>query len=62
MENDRYLSRAELAKFLGVSERTVDRRVVDGSLPPPVLLGPANGRKTRRWRLAVVIAKLEKHR
>jgi predicted DNA-binding transcriptional regulator AlpA len=61
MENDRYLSRAELAKFLGVSERTVDRRVEDGSLPLPVLLGPTNGRKARRWRLAVVIAKLEKH-
>jgi len=35
----RYLSRSELAKFLGVSERTIDRRAADGSLPPPVLIG-----------------------
>ena len=62
MENDRYLTRAELAKFLGVSQRTVDRRVADGSLPPPILLGPANGRKARRWRQSVVVAKLEKRK
>jgi predicted DNA-binding transcriptional regulator AlpA len=60
MENDRYLGRAELAKFLGVSQRTVDRRVADGSLPPPILLGPASGRKVRRWRQNAIIAKLEK--
>ena len=59
---DRYLNRAELAKFLGVSQRTIDRRVADGSLPPPILLGPVNGRKTRRWRQGAIVAKLEKRR
>jgi len=62
MECDRYLSRSELAKFLGVSERTVDRRTADGLLPPPVLIGPPNGRSVRRWRQSVVIATLEKKR
>ena len=59
---DRYLSRHELAKFLGISPRSVDRRAADGSLPPPVLIGPPDGKKVRRWRQSVVIAKLEKHR
>ena len=40
MEGDRYLSRSALARFLGVSQRTIDRRVADGLLPPPVLIGP----------------------
>jgi predicted DNA-binding transcriptional regulator AlpA len=60
MEGDRYLDRSKLAEFLGVSARTIDRRVADGSLPPPVLLGPPTGRKVRRWRQSVVVAKLEK--
>jgi predicted DNA-binding transcriptional regulator AlpA len=59
---DRYLSRDELAKFLGISTRSVDRRAADGILPPPALIGPANGRKTRRWRLSAVVAKLEKRK
>ena len=62
MEGDRYLSRSELAKFLGVSERTVDRRAADGLLPAPVLIGPPNGWSFRRWRQSVVIAALEKKR
>ena len=45
---DRYLSRSELAKFLGVSERTIDRRAADGSLPPPVLIGSPKGKKALR--------------
>jgi len=59
---DRYLSRSQLAEFLSVSTRTIDRRVADGSLPAPVLIGPPKGRKVRRWRQAVVVAKLEKRR
>ena len=62
MEGDRYLSRSELAKFLGVSERTIDRRAADGLLPPPVLIGPPKGKRGRRWRQSVVIATLEKKR
>jgi predicted DNA-binding transcriptional regulator AlpA len=56
---DRYLDRAALAAFLDVSKRTIDRRVADGSLPPPVLIGPPKGRKVRRWRQSVVVAKIE---
>ncbi len=59
---DRYLSRHELAKFLGISTRSVDRRAADGSLPPPVLIGPPGGKKVRRWRQSAVVAKLERHR
>ncbi len=57
---DRYLSRHELAKFLGICTRTVDRRALDGSLPPPVLIGPPGGKKARRWLQSAVVAKLEK--
>ena len=59
---DRYLSRSELAKFLGVSERTIDRRAADGLLPPPVLIGPPKSKRGRRWRQSVVIAMPEKKR
>ena len=59
---DRYLSRSELAKFLGVSERTIDRRAADGLLPPPVLIGPPKSKRGRRWRQSLVIATLEKKR
>jgi len=59
---DRYLSRHKLAKFLGISPRSVDRRAADGSLPPPVLIGPPGGKQFRRWRQSAVIAKLEKRR
>jgi predicted DNA-binding transcriptional regulator AlpA len=52
---DRCLTRAELAGFLGVSLRTVDRRVSDGSLPPPIKLGSIS-----RWRLGMVITHLER--
>ena len=57
---DRYLDRRELAKFLGISVRSVDRRAADGSLPKPVLIGPPAGKKVRRWRQSVVVAKLGK--
>jgi len=57
LEGDRYLTKSELAAFLGVSLRTIDRRVADGTLPPPILLG-----QVRRWRQSVVIAKLERHK
>jgi hypothetical protein len=62
MESDWYLSRHELARFPSVSARTIDRRVADGSLPPPILIGPPKGRKVRKWRLAIIIAQLEKRR
>jgi len=57
---ERYLSRHDLAKFLGISTRSVDRRAADGTLPPPVLIGSPGGKKVRRWRQSVIIAKLEK--
>jgi hypothetical protein len=60
MDGDRYLDRSGLAVFLGGSARNIDRRVADRSLPPPVLIGPPTGRKVRRWRQAVVVAKLER--
>lgn len=59
---DRYLSRLELAKFLGISPRSVGRRAVDSPLPPPALIGAADGRKVRRWQQSAFIAKLEKRK
>lgn len=56
---DQYLSRHELAAFLGVSVRSVDRRAADGGLPEPIWLGSPNGKKSRRWRKSAIVAKLE---
>ncbi|MFA5767054.1 MAG: hypothetical protein WC919_03975 [Candidatus Paceibacterota bacterium] len=56
---DKYLSRHELAKFLGISTRSVDRRAADGGLPEPALIGSPGGRKSRRWLKSAIVAKLE---
>lgn len=49
-DDDALLSRKELAAALGVSSRTVDRWIADGTGPPATML--PSGR--RRWRWADV--------
>ena len=46
-EPERMLRRGEVARLLGVCERTVSRMVAAGQFPPPVKL-----RKASRWRLS----------
>jgi predicted DNA-binding transcriptional regulator AlpA len=47
MDEDRLLSRKELAAALGVSTRTVDRWIREQSGPPATLL--PSGRRRWRW-------------
>jgi phage terminase Nu1 subunit (DNA packaging protein) len=49
-EPERYVTRAELADLMGVSERTVDRFIADG-MPSETW-----GRRTRRFRPSVALA------
>lgn len=46
-EPERMLRRGEVARLLGVCERTISRMVAAGQFPPPVKL-----RKASRWRLS----------
>jgi excisionase family DNA binding protein len=55
-EAERYVSRAELARIMGVSVATVDRMVAEGM--PSVTWG----RRTRRFRPSAVIAWAEHRR
>jgi excisionase family DNA binding protein len=53
-----YLSRERLAEMLGVSTKTIDRRVDEGKLPAPDLhVGPQP-----RWKRAAIEAWLETHK
>jgi excisionase family DNA binding protein len=47
VDENRLLSRKELAAVLGVSTRTVDRWIRDGEGPPATLL--PGGRRRWRW-------------
>jgi predicted DNA-binding transcriptional regulator AlpA len=58
MDEDRLLSRKELAAALGVSTRTVDRWIHEQTGPPATLL--PSGR--RRWRWGDVEAWLRQRR
>jgi excisionase family DNA binding protein len=58
VDENRLLSRKELAAALGVSTRTVDRWIRDGEGPPATLL--PGGR--RRWRWGDVEAWLRQRR
>jgi excisionase family DNA binding protein len=58
VDENRLLSRKELAAALGVSTRTVDRWIRDGEGPPATLL--PSGR--RRWRWGDVEAWLRQRR
>jgi predicted DNA-binding transcriptional regulator AlpA len=44
-DDDVLLNKAQLAELLGVSRRTVDRRVAAGTAPPVILLPSSR----RRW-------------
>ena len=57
-DDDRLLDKAELASLLGLSRRTIDRMMADGTGPPAIRL--PNGR--RRWRLGDVRAWVREHR
>jgi predicted DNA-binding transcriptional regulator AlpA len=46
-DDDVLLSRKELAAALGVSSRTVDRWIADGTGPPATVL--PSGRRRWRW-------------
>jgi excisionase family DNA binding protein len=45
-----YITKAEVAKLLGVTTRTVDRWVAKRVLPPPMRVGP----RLLRWRRQVI--------
>lgn len=49
-EPERYLTRAELARLMGISVSTIDRMVTEGM--PSVLWG----RRTRRFRASLALA------
>lgn len=54
-DEDRLLRKAEVAKLLAVSTRTVERYVAEGSLASPLILKP----KTLRWQWSAVSKFLE---
>jgi excisionase family DNA binding protein len=49
------ITRAELARRMGISTRTVDRLVSNGKLPPPLKFS----RKLQRFRADEVAARIE---
>jgi excisionase family DNA binding protein len=49
-KNERLLKRREVARLIGVSERTVFRLTADGALPPPVRIG-----RSVRWSKAKIL-------
>lgn len=52
-EPERFVGRAEMARILGIHVRTLDRMVAAGEVPSVTW-----GRRTRRFRPSVVIARL----
>jgi predicted DNA-binding transcriptional regulator AlpA len=54
----RFLSRGQLAEMLGVSTKTIDRRVDDGTVPKPDFY---IGRQLR-WRLTTILEWTETRR
>jgi prophage regulatory protein len=46
---ERLLRKKEIAQKLGLSTRTVDRKIADGLFPPGIKIGPSV-----RWRESVI--------